>query len=176
MPVVDPDMPAHEWHLGATGIAGAKAVAERLDRYSPSKVVASLEPKATETGAIIAERLSVPFATIEGLHEHDRRTAGFLGAEEFASRMRDLFARPDSVAFGTESASAALMRFRTAVDRVVDETTGDVVIVSHGTVIALFVGARTHVNAADLWAKLGLPSYVTLDLPTYHVAEVVASI
>jgi broad specificity phosphatase PhoE len=169
-------MPAHRWRIGAVGIAGAKAAARHLAGYSPSRVVASLEPKARETGAIIAEELSAPFATALDLHEHDRRTVGFLAADEFAERMRDLFARPDSVAFGNESAVAALARFATAVDRVVSGSAGDIVIVSHGTVIALFVAARAYVDAAELWGKLGLPSYVSLEIPAYRVAEVVTSV
>lgn len=151
-------------------------MAERLARYSPGKVVASLEPKAMETGAIIAERLRTPFATIEDLHEHDRRTAGFLASDEFEARMRDLFARPDSVAFGNESAVAALTRFAAAVDRLIDEQTGDVIVVSHGTVIALFVAARAHVHAAELWGRLSLPSYVTLELPGYRISELATAI
>jgi broad specificity phosphatase PhoE len=169
-------MPAHQWKLGAAGITGAKAVAQRLAGYSPTKVVASLEPKARETGAIIADQLGAPFATALNLHEHDRRTVGFLEPDEFAARMRDLFARPESVAFGKESAAAALTRFAAAVDRVVLGQTGNVVIVSHGTVIALLVAARADVDAAELWARLGLPSYVAVELPDYRIAELAASI
>jgi broad specificity phosphatase PhoE len=150
-------------------------VAKRLSGYSPSKVASSVEPKARETGAIIAEELGAPFATALGLHEHDRRTVGFLGTDEFAARMRDLFARPDTIAFGNEPAAAALTRFAAAVDRVVEGQTGDVVIVSHGTVIALFVAERAQVDAAELWRSLGLPSYVALDLPDYRISQMVAT-
>src|SRR5688572_10151293 len=96
MPQVDVETPAHQWRLRPEGVDGANAVADRLRsaHYRPTKVVASLEPKATETGSIIAKRLRLPFATVEGLHEHDRRTAGFLKADVFAARMRDLFEHP----------------------------------------------------------------------------------
>src|SRR5206468_3440427 len=86
--------------IPAAGGAGASALAPHIARYAPRRVVASLEPKATETGSIIAERLHVPFTTAEGLHEHDRRAIRFLGADDFAARMRDLFAQPDSAVFG----------------------------------------------------------------------------
>ena len=134
MPQVDVETPAHQWRLRPEGVAGANSVAERLRsaHYRPTKVVASLEPKATETGSIIAKRLRLPFATMEGLHEHDRRAAGFLKADVFASRMRDLFAHPDAIVFGNESGSVALARFANAVDQVVSEETGDVVVVSPG--------------------------------------------
>lgn len=177
MPQVDVETPAHQWRLRPEGVAGAGALAERLAaRYAPTKIVASLEPKATETGSIIAERLRLPFATVEGLHEHDRRAAGFLSSDVFAARMRDLFAHPDDVVFGNESGSAALARFARAVDQVVSEETGDVVIVSHGTVMSLFVASRARVDASELWAALGLPSYVSLELPNHRIVEVVATI
>jgi broad specificity phosphatase PhoE len=118
----------------------------------------------------------LPFATVEGLHEHDRRAAGFLGRDEFAARMRDVFAHPDAIVFGSESASTALARFGKAVDQVVSEGGGDIVIVSHGTVMSLFVASRARVDASELWSVLGLPSYVTLELPNYRIIEIVASI
>lgn len=178
MPQVDVETPAHEWRLRPEGVAGAGIVAERLIRagYEPTKIVASREPKATQTGSIMAERLRLPFATMEGLHEHDRRAIGFLGADTFAARMRDVFAHPDQVVFGAESASAALARFADAVDGVVREGAGDVVIVSHGTVMSLFVASRARVDASELWSTLGLPSYVTLELPSHRIIEIVPTI
>lgn len=180
MPQVDVETPAHQWRLHPEGVAAAGTLAERLQgaRYTPTRIVASLEPKATQTGSIIAERLRLPFSTVDGLHEHDRRAAGFLERKVFEARMRDLFAHPDQVVFGSESASAALTRFTAAVDRVISENTGDgdVVIVTHGTVMSLFVAKRSHVDATELWAALGLPSYVALELPNYRIIEIVGTI
>ena len=178
MPQVDVETPAHQWRLRHEGVAAAGVLAARLRSadYRPTKIVASVEPKATQTGSVIAERLRLPFKTVDGLHEHDRRAAGFLSTDVFAARMRDLFANPDDVVFGTESASTALARFAEAVDRVVSEETGDVVVVSHGTVMSLFVAARARVNASELWAVLGLPSYVSLELPSHRIVEIVATI
>jgi len=92
MPQVDVEIPAHEWRLRNEGVAAASVLAERLREadYRPTKIVASLEPKATQTGSVMAERLRLPFATAEGLHEHDRRASGFLSTNVFAARMRDL--------------------------------------------------------------------------------------
>jgi broad specificity phosphatase PhoE len=178
MPQVDVETPAHQWRLRPEGVAAASAVAARLMTadYRPTKIVASLEPKATQTGSIIAERLRRPFATMDGLHEHDRRGSGFLSTDVFAARMRDLFAYPDAVVFGNESASAALARFAKAVDQIVSEETGDVVVVSHGTVMSLFVASRARVDASELWAVLGLPSYVSLELPSHRIVEIVAKV
>lgn len=180
MPQVDVETPAHQWRLHPEGEAAAGVLAERLvsARYTPDKIVASLEPKATQTGSIMADRLRLPFATVDDLHEHDRRATGFLERRVFESRMRDLFAHPDQVVFGTESATAALTRFAAAVERVISEDTGDgdVVIVTHGTVISLFVGRRAVVDPTNLWTTLGLPSYVALELPSHRIIEIVPTI
>jgi broad specificity phosphatase PhoE len=39
-----------------------------------------------------------------------------------------------------------------------------VVIVTHGTVISLFVSRLTGSSDLELWSKLGLPSLVAMDL------------
>src|SRR5438128_809109 len=102
----------------ASGAARCGASSQR--RSSPRR--------ARQAGSVIAERLRLPLVTADGLHEHDRRAIRFLGADEFAARMRDLFAHPDATVFGSESASAALARFTAAVDRVTGEQSGDIVI------------------------------------------------
>src|SRR5687767_10644484 len=90
--------------------------------------------------------------------------------------LRDLLADPDAVVFGSESASAALARFAKAADQVVSEEAGDVVVVNHGTLMSLLVASRARVDASDLWAVLGLPSYVSLELPNHRIVEIVAAI
>ena len=42
--------------------------------------------------------------------------------------------------------------------------------------ISLFVGARADVNAAELWATLGLPSYVTLEIPSHRILDIVTAV
>jgi len=43
-------------------------------------------------------------------------------------------------------------------------------------VMSLFVASRARVNASELWAVLGLPSYVSLELPNHRIVEIVAAI
>jgi len=176
MPQIKSDVPASQWHLSADGIAGAKRLAERLRQYEPSMIVSSSEPKALETAAIVAEMLGVQLESAFGLHEHERPEAGLLDRAEFERRVAELFARPAEVVFGAESANDALRRFATAVDRTLVENRGDVVVISHGTVISLFVAARAHEDGRSLWGMLGLPSYVVLELPKFRVTDLVAAV
>jgi len=53
----------------------------------------------------------------------------------------------------------------------------DVIVVSHGTVISLYVAAHAGVDGLALWKRLGLPSFVVLDranLALVRVEEAVA--
>jgi broad specificity phosphatase PhoE len=176
MPQIKQDVPASRWHLSAEGIAGAKRLAERLRRHEPSVIVSSSEPKALETAAIVAETLGVQLESPYGLHEHERPEAGLLEQAEFERRVGELFARPAEVVFGAESANDALQRFALAVDRTLAENRGDIAVISHGTVISLFVAARAHEDARSLWRMLGLPSYVVLELPKFRITDLVTAV
>ena len=175
-PDLDPARPAREWRLSLAGRADAARLAERLATTRLSAIVSSTEPKALETAAILGRALDVAVEPREGLHEHDRRDVGFLGESEFASRIDALFDRPEEVVFGVESAREATMRFCAAVDEVVAERDGDLVIVSHGTVIALFAAARAGLDAREVWRTLDLPSYIAFEVPGFRVSEIVAAV
>ena len=73
---------------------------------------------------------------------------------------------------GDETGRAALERFTGTLDGVVASTTGTVAVVSHRTVIVLFVSTRCGLEPMDLWWQLEAPSYVVLSLPSYDLEEV----
>ena len=79
---------------------------------------------------------------------------------------KDLFDRSVAV-LGTEMAAAAAYgaRFDAAVmGRLAAlPAADDVIVVSHGTVIALFVAAHAGTDGLALWKALGLPAFVVLD-------------
>ncbi len=52
----------------------------------------------------------------------------------------------------------------------------DVIIVSHGTVISLFVAAHAGTDGLALWKALGLPSFVVLDRSTLRIERIEAAI
>src|SRR5687768_4949579 len=83
---IDPNRPASQWSLSEIGRQRCTPLAEQLAEYAPSAIVASREPKATETGSIAAAILDVPFETAEGLHEHERERVGFTSSDTEGSR------------------------------------------------------------------------------------------
>lgn len=177
MPHLEPGVPSCDWRLGAAGRAGAARLAEHLTAYAPGVIVASVEPKATETARIVADRLGMGMETVPGLHENDRTGLGWLGKEELAARIARFFAAPAVPVMGHETADAAHARFAAAVAGVCamhpDKT---VVIVAHGTVITLLVSRAAGVEPYPFWRRLGLPSFVVLSRPDRRLLATIEAI
>ena len=177
MPVVESDVPAARWRLSDDGRAACLSLAERLAVYAPVAIVASNEPKATETGRIMSDCLELPFETAPDLHEHDRTDVPFLQAAAWRDAIRRFFAAPDQLVLGREAAKTAGDRFIRAVATVLDRhPTGNLAIVAHGTVISLFVARHSPVEPFALWEQLGLPSFVVLGASDFGLREMVATI
>jgi broad specificity phosphatase PhoE len=165
MPEIDPDQPAHTWRLSEEGRFRAQRLADELENFAPDVLVSSTEPKARETAEIVAARLQLELQEVEDLHEHDRSNVPFLPYDTFQVSLREFFQQPHALVFGMETADQADARFYRAVHAILNEHRDkSVVIVSHGTVISLFVARLTGSSALDLWTRLGLPSFVAMDL------------
>lgn len=174
-PEIIPGVPANAWHLSAEGQRRCAPLADALAPYAPTVILSSTEPKAAETARLVAERLGLPVKGAEGLHEHDRTDLPFLSADDFQAAVARFFAEPGRLVMGGETADEAQARFAAAVAAVLaahpaEET---VVIVAHGTVIALFVAAVAGLDGRALWQRLGLPAFVVLDRETMAVRTVV---
>ena len=152
-------------------------LADALSAASPQLIASSTEPKAVQTAQIIAERLGKPHRAFDGLHEHDRSNVEFLPAEDFDPAVASFFQSPDELVLGKETASQAQERFSAAAQTIIEDSPeGDIVIVSHGTVMALYVARWAGVPALPLWRRLGLPSFVALSLPEFEIVSLVESL
>jgi broad specificity phosphatase PhoE len=155
-PELDPSVPSEEWRLSEEGRRRCGPLAERVAAYKPELLVSSPEPRAKETAELIAEPLGLDVQLEDGLRETARRSVGWLGPDLLHRGIRDLFDRPDQIVFGEESASAALARFEAAVAGLPERA----VVVTHGTVISLYVAAKTGSDPFELWRSLELPDVV----------------
>ena len=178
LPTVVESVPAPSWRLSPAGAARCVALAERLRPFDARAIASSIEPKAVETATLVGQELGLPVDIVEGLHEHDRRDTKLLGDTEYAAAIAALFARPRELAFGRETAAAALARFDAAVmGRLAAlPAADDVIVVSHGTVISLFVAAHSGTDGLGLWKALGLPSFVVLDRSTFRLERIEATV
>jgi broad specificity phosphatase PhoE len=158
VPQVDPEVPSEQWRLSAEGRARSEELAGRVAAYDPDVLVSSPEPKARETADVLAARLGLPVRESPDLREQARRTVGWLEREELEAGIRRLFEQRDEVVFGEESAADALARFSRAVDGLGPAA----LVVSHGTVISLYVAARTGRDPFEVWRSLQLPDLIAL--------------
>ena len=176
-PEVDPARPSSQWTLGVEGLEGSLRLAERLRPLAVELVVSSVEPKAAETGRIVASALDVPFQTGHDLHEQERATAGYLDPQRFQTAIQQLFRHPDEVVFGEESGDAAGRRFGAAVDALARAHRGRrLCVVAHGTVIALHLERVYGADGWSTWKALDVPSYVVVERRTKAIVEVVRSV
>jgi broad specificity phosphatase PhoE len=165
LPELVEGLPAYHWKLSKEGRERAKRLAEELTNFEPEVIVSSSEPKAKETAEILAEYHHLELHIAEDLHEHDRSNVAFLSRDQFQSSVREYFQKPDMLIFGKETAHQSYTRFYRAVHFILNEHKDKtIVIVSHGTVISLFVSRLTGSPDFELWTMLGLPSFVALDL------------
>jgi len=174
LPEIVERIPASEWNLSEEGRSRAQTLAGLLSTYQPEVVISSNEPKATQTAEIISEQLKVPFKVFENLHEHDRRGMPYFGKIEFQQLVREFFAKPNKLVFGSETASQVVDRFRRAIENVIAQFEHrTIVIVAHGTAISPFVEWLAGVDGYELWRELDLPSFVVLDLPSKKIIETI---
>ena len=161
LPVVERGVPASQWRLGEAGRRRCGALAVALGPYRPADIVCSQEPKAAETARQVAEAWGQAHTARPGLHEHQRERVGWLGDKAFEAAVKRFFEAPTLPVFGEETALAAQERFMTALAVALGQHAGrNLIVVTHGTVIALYAAAVDGVGAFALWRSLGLPSFV----------------
>lgn len=173
----DHDLPPHEWGLTEEGQQRCLLLAEHLRPHAPTRLIASVEPKARQTAELTAQALGggLPVQVVEGLHEHERHyTPWFERVEDFQAAVKDIFDQPSAVVFGEESADACYARYAAAVDTVLDTFPDETLaVVSHGTVMALFMGRRSRQNPYTLWQGFKMPALAVLDLPSFDLVQLV---
>jgi len=171
-PMKQPKVPARDWPLSPAGQADAAQLAELLAPYAPAAIIASDELKARQTAQPLSDRLGLPVAVAPGLHEHERRSVGYLDDATFQVTMARLFAEPDTPVFGEETANQALARFSQAIgDALALHPGGDLAIFTHGTVLSLFVAAHSDHDPMMFWYHLNLPAWVVFTLSDFTLLE-----
>ena len=178
LPEVDPGKPAREWVLGEEGKRRSRTLADALEKFRPTLVVTSVEPKAAETGRIVAAELGISWKQAESLHEHERNRGDWVDSpDEFAARLAHFFTTPGERVFGSETADEAHQRFSRGLAAVIERgPKGNIAVVAHGTVISLFIGRKNEIDPFPLWQTLGLPSYAVVSLPDCVLLTVVAGV
>jgi broad specificity phosphatase PhoE len=160
-PQIAPDVPPPRWRLSDEGRAAAEALAARIAAFRPGAAVASTEPKAMETAEILVRGLGLTVTGDPAFDEH-RRPAWPFEADPagMAARVERALTEPEASIDGAETAAAALRRFETGLTR---RAQRPLLVVSHGTVLSLYLAARLGLDAAAFWSGLKAPEAFILD-------------
>ncbi|MXZ02435.1 MAG: histidine phosphatase family protein, partial [Chloroflexi bacterium] len=173
MPEIDPSKPTSTWRLGNIGRHRAGVLATKLRLFNPGLIWSSREPKAVETASIIARTFDVAVRLADGLEEHHRDEVPYLPKREFENAVEAFFHHPDQLVLGSETAEQACERFTASIENVMKTGQKNTIVITHGTVISLFVASVAKAHSISLWHQLGLPSYVVLTLPSMKIQTIV---
>ncbi len=166
--IQEPTISSHKWVLSENGRYRTYALIPHIAAYTPSRIITSHEQKAMQTGQIITEALDLPRTTAPGLQEHNRTGAPYFeDVAEFHDTIQQLFLQPDELIFGTETATQARTRFTRAIHTLLAQyPTDTLAIVSHGTVLTLFLTHHNpHLDPIPFWQQLKLPDLVVVTPP-----------
>jgi broad specificity phosphatase PhoE len=167
---LDPDLPPHHWGLIQDGRDRCLLLVEKLSTQQPDIIFTSIEPKAVQTGEIVAQNLNLPCVVAPSLHEHERERGPIVGRAEFLARIANLFSNPDQLVLGRETANQALKRFSAAVEVLMAANPAqNVAIVTHGTVMSLYYAHLSGENVFPFWQSLGLPAFYVVAWPERQV-------
>jgi len=165
-PIINPKQNAKDWQLQPNQ-KELKTIAKQLEQQNIKRIITSHEAKAIETGRVIAQHLKLPLEQKDDLHEHNRAGAAFLDANVFQETIKKLFQFPDKLIYGRETANEALERFDRAIHDLLLNSNDDCVVVSHGTVMSLFVARYNTIDVLAFWQSLSMPDLFTLSLPEF---------
>lgn len=156
----DPDLRPEEWRLTSEGHADAGRLAERREWKDLEVLGSSTEPKALETAQPLAERWDKKLVSDQRFGEVLRPWAE--SQREFEEAVGDYLngrAMP-----GWESMIDASHRFSAALDELREGHSGDVAVVSHGTIMAVYLTRELglRVRPAE-WVNMGMPDICVVD-------------
>ncbi len=175
-PVVEDGLPPARWRLSKAGHDAATALGQKLQEegFAFHRIVCSPETKALDTARAICGGLGGDVVAVEtnpGLSEHARETSGFLPRSEFDEAIARFFrSDPSKPVFGDETADAAFQRFAAVSQQEeyyhlresVDRGASDVIAVTHGTVMSLYVGRILGIDPFPFWQALKTPTAVVV--------------
>ena len=142
------------------------ALADALTGMDAASRYSSDEPKAVETAEIISFRLGLLPRVVPGFREHLRNDVPFMKDAEWRAAVLNAISHPNDLVLGSETVEAARRRFSDALASTEPVSPpGAMIIVSHGTVISMFVARLIGAEPAPIWEGLGLPGLVVVTWP-----------
>jgi broad specificity phosphatase PhoE len=163
---VDPTRPPEEWDLTDRGreLAGRLAASQEWKRMAAIGV--SREPKALLTADPIAKRWRRPLVTDGRFGEVTRPFAG--SSREFEETVTEYLKGRALPAW--ERISDAANRFEAALSDLRERHLGDVAVVSHGTIMAVYLSRSLGIRFSGRdWSKIAMPDVCVVDIEARRI-------
>lgn len=174
-PEIEPGVPAAGWRLSERGRRSAESLAAELHHYRANVIWCSRELKAAETARIIGHALGLPFRVTDGLEEHHRPNVPFFqSTQEFEQAVEEFFSKPSRLVLGSETAIQARDRVTAAIEAVLEGDIQDAIVITHGTVMALYLARIANVEPMSVWRELETPCFVEVEILRMRVGPIVA--
>ena len=160
---LDAELPPRLWELTAEGREAAEALA-RLEPFAGVEaLVTSPEPKARATAEPIARAAGVKLRVEPDLREAERGASPVDDRDGFIAQV-DAWLGGGPVP-GWEERDAAAARIVACIEQLLAESRGDLVLVSHGTVLSLYLAWLRGQERVDLseWETIPLPAVAVID-------------
>ncbi len=165
----DPSLPAAQWQLSEDAYEGLEVLRDELKLKKINCIVTSSEEKAKATAAYLAKQLNIACYEQAGLEEHHRSSTRFMSRERWLETLASFFQKPDECIFGEETANEAKQRFSEAVALAISMYGESIAIVSHGTVLSLFIAEHNKLDVWCVWQSLKMPDLTELNLPSFKL-------
>ena len=168
---LDPELPPRLWELTAEGRTGADRLARLPVFAAIEAVVTSPEPKARATAEPIATTAGVELLVEQDLREAERGASPVDDRARFVAQV-DAWLDGAPVP-GWEARDAAAARIVACVTRLLHQLSGDVVLVSHGTVLSLYLAWLRGEERVALseWEAIPLPAVAGVDPAAGRIVE-----
>jgi broad specificity phosphatase PhoE len=156
-PLRDPSVPPAEWDLEPTGVRAVVELAEALRSLDLQGFTTSAEPKAMQTGRVLADLLEVRAEHDARLNEVRRPPVA--SDADFTEAVKSYLT--GGIVSGWEPQESTVQRMRLAIGDALE--IGSVGLVSHGTAMSLFLEHLGLVHAWDFFRQLTSPDAWMVD-------------
>lgn len=162
--IQDPTQPSKKWKVTEEAARACRDLATKIRPVGPTLTITSTEAKAKATGDFLAEALGLPVFSTDGLEEHDRTGVPYVADDlVWQATLKNLFHKPQERVLGKETAIEALERFEATLKRELDAHNDDrPILVSHATVISLFVAKYNNLDPYAFWQTVRMPDALLL--------------
>lgn len=157
----DPNLHAMLWGLSEEGAQQAKKVSEIIDFQNIDIIYTSEEQKTLLTVELLAQKLHKTIHKDASFNEVERGEK-FLTKEEFEVEKKKQLEDLNFHAFGGESGTQALERFKKGVEKVCAENSDKTILIcTHGTILNIYFAdlMQDFQNLRDRWSNTAFCAY-----------------